>query len=316
MSEKYECLRKASRACVLDRCTSMKGSAVPSSASRSAMLVCVKAPGLMMPKATASPLARCTRSMSSCSALLWKAISSCPSSRASAALRCSIASRVSVPYTVGSRVPSRLRLGPFSNSTRAMGLGLSYLGIYNKRRGANVPQFAGIGDPLAANSCNLAGLSLSGGGALCAAGSAQAGHAGADLLARGGQIQGAPVEVRHTIQDKRCLIRVQLADLQGDDASAAIGNHRKRQDRIHSEGVGRFQAAFLPDEERVADVPGERILRHVIAIIEGDADNFDPIFRTIAADQLQQRDLTPAGLAPSGPEIQHQQFAAKLADAA
>jgi len=35
--------------------------------------------------------------------------------------RFSIDSSVSVPYTAGSRVPSRLRFGPFNNSTRAMG---------------------------------------------------------------------------------------------------------------------------------------------------------------------------------------------------
>jgi hypothetical protein len=47
-------------------------------ASRSAMLVCVNAPGLMMTKATPSRLAPELCAISSCSALLWAATSSCP----------------------------------------------------------------------------------------------------------------------------------------------------------------------------------------------------------------------------------------------
>ena len=70
MSEKYECRRKASRDCVLERCTSMNASPVPRSASRSAMLVWVKPPGLMTANPTPSVLARWMRSISSCSALL------------------------------------------------------------------------------------------------------------------------------------------------------------------------------------------------------------------------------------------------------
>src|ERR1700747_3001144 len=52
MSEKYECRRKGSRAWVLERCSSMKGRCAASSASRSAMLVCVKAPGVKLPRGT------------------------------------------------------------------------------------------------------------------------------------------------------------------------------------------------------------------------------------------------------------------------
>jgi hypothetical protein len=45
--------------------TSMNGMATLASASARAMLVCVKAPALMMMAATPSALARCTRSTSS-----------------------------------------------------------------------------------------------------------------------------------------------------------------------------------------------------------------------------------------------------------
>ncbi len=47
MSDKYEDFLNSSRENTFDKCTSIKGICVPNSASRSAMLVWVNAPGLI-----------------------------------------------------------------------------------------------------------------------------------------------------------------------------------------------------------------------------------------------------------------------------
>ena len=75
----------------------MKGRPIASSASRRATLVCVKAAGLTIRKATPSPRARWIRSTSSCSALLWKLTTSCPAARPAAARRASICASVVAP---------------------------------------------------------------------------------------------------------------------------------------------------------------------------------------------------------------------------
>src|SRR5690606_19618433 len=82
--------------------------------------VWVKAAGLIRMKAVPSWRAAWTRSTSACSALDWKASSACPASPARRARSASMSARVVWPYTSGSRVPSRLRLGPCRTSSLAM----------------------------------------------------------------------------------------------------------------------------------------------------------------------------------------------------
>ena len=92
--------------------TEVKGIFTAARASRRATLVCVNAPGLIRMNAVPSSRAACTRSTSSCSALDWNEASSEPDARAFAASSAAMSASVAWPYTSGSRVPSRLRLGP------------------------------------------------------------------------------------------------------------------------------------------------------------------------------------------------------------
>jgi len=100
----------------------MNGTDVARNASRSAMLVCVKAPGLMITNAIPSLLAPCTLPISSCSALLWQVSKSWPFARARTPSFDSISRSVAEPYSAGSRVPSRFKFGPFRSKIRAIWL--------------------------------------------------------------------------------------------------------------------------------------------------------------------------------------------------
>src|SRR3989338_724330 len=111
-SEKNDSLRNASRANTLERCTSMNGMATAASASRKATLVWVNAAGLMTMNCVPSVRACCTRSTSAASALLWKQSRFAPFLPANIIKRSLISSNVTCPYTSGSRLPSRFRLGP------------------------------------------------------------------------------------------------------------------------------------------------------------------------------------------------------------
>src|SRR3989338_1723317 len=111
-SEKNDSLRNASRANTLERCTSMNGMATAASASRKATLVWVNAAGLMTMNCVPSVRACCTRSTSAASALLWKQSRFAPFLPANIIKRSLISSNVIRPYTSGSRLPSRFRLGP------------------------------------------------------------------------------------------------------------------------------------------------------------------------------------------------------------
>src|SRR3546814_840705 len=99
----------------------MKGMATAASASRRETEVWVRPAGLIRMKSVPSSRAAWTRSTRACSALDWKLDSSWPFSSARAVRSASISSRVVRPYTSGSRVPTRLRLGPCRPRSVAMG---------------------------------------------------------------------------------------------------------------------------------------------------------------------------------------------------
>ena len=65
-------------------CTSIAGTPVPARASRSAMLVCERPPGLMMMPANRRSASSPSLSMSAPSWFDWKKVSATPSLRASA----------------------------------------------------------------------------------------------------------------------------------------------------------------------------------------------------------------------------------------
>src|SRR5690348_15322032 len=93
----------------------------PLIASCSATDVCVKAPGLnttpiMLPAAISRP-ASWIQSISWPSWFDWRQSTATPSFSASSRHSFSTSCKVSAPYTAGSRVPSRLRFGPFSTRT-------------------------------------------------------------------------------------------------------------------------------------------------------------------------------------------------------
>jgi hypothetical protein len=142
------------------------------------------------------------------------------------------------------------------------------------------------------------------------------GYPGGDLLAGGDQAQAPLVEVDHPVEDQGRLVRMQLPDFQGDDAPGAVGEHREWQDRIHPEGIGRLQAPFLTDQQGVLEVVGLSILCHIIAMIKRNADDFEAIPCTFAPQALQQRDLAAARLAPGRPEVDDQEAAAEVTEAA
>ena len=86
--------------------------ATAASASRKATLVCVKAAGLMTIKSVPSWRAKCTRSTKADSELLWKCNKFSPCICTKCCNLLLIWSKVIWPYTLGSRLPSRFRLGP------------------------------------------------------------------------------------------------------------------------------------------------------------------------------------------------------------
>src|SRR5574342_1017947 len=103
---------------MLARCTSPTGSRVPAIASRRATLAWVYAAGLKT-TASAQPAALCKASISSPSPLCCANRTSQPRRLASSRTTPSISASEVVPYTAVSRVPRRLRLGPFRKRTRA-----------------------------------------------------------------------------------------------------------------------------------------------------------------------------------------------------
>src|SRR6266571_9172637 len=94
-------------------CTSIAGIPTPAIASRNAILVWVKAPGLMS-KASKAPAAFWIQSTRSPSALDWWMANFTPSAFARPSNSRLIASSVTLPYTSFSRLPRRFRLGPWS----------------------------------------------------------------------------------------------------------------------------------------------------------------------------------------------------------
>lgn len=74
-------------------------------------------PALMIIASMPSDLAAWMRSRRAPSWLLWKATSEPPASLAAAAAVLSMSARVVDPYFSGSRLPSKLRLGPWIRRT-------------------------------------------------------------------------------------------------------------------------------------------------------------------------------------------------------
>src|SRR5882672_2879760 len=119
--EMYEWWRNSSRACTFEICSSITVALAPLIASCSATDVCVYAPGLkttpiMLPAAISRP-ASWIQSISWPSWFDWRQSALTPSFSASSRHKRSTSASVSAPYTAGSRVPSRLRFGPFNTST-------------------------------------------------------------------------------------------------------------------------------------------------------------------------------------------------------
>src|SRR5215471_16910989 len=267
-----------------------------------------------MRKATPSARALWMRSMSSCSALLWKLTRSCPISRATAAARFSRLSRVSVPYTAGSRLPSRLRFGPFNNSTRAMTLGFLLL----KRRSATGGECNLMRHHLDTSCWDFRGTCRNWAKSLSASagGRAQAPDTLGNLLPCELQAELAGVHVADALQDQLRFVLVQLADLESDDPSLLIGKHTERKDRVHAEGISRGETPLIPDQNRIIDSLRMGVLLDVFRIIDCDPDNFQAICRMFATESFQEGDLTTAGLAPGRPEIDQQGPALPVREAA
>src|SRR5471032_3637366 len=124
---------------MLEICTSTNGMATPARASRRATLVCVSPPGLMTMASTPSVRAAWMRSISAPSWLLWKQDKLAPAAAAWATAACSMSARVLAPYTSGSRLPSKFRLGPLSSR--------SFVAMSSRPFSAKVPHFAANGAP-------------------------------------------------------------------------------------------------------------------------------------------------------------------------
>src|SRR4029077_2379668 len=87
------------------------------------------------------------------------------------------------------------------------------------------------------------------------------------------------------------------------------GEGTEGQDGIHSKGRDGLESSLLADQHRIVDSAVLGILPSRIANIDRNADNFELIYRTFAAQGLQERNFPAAGLAPAGPEIHHQRAA-------
>ena len=72
---------------------------------------------------------------------------------------------------------------------------------------------------------------------------------------------------------------------------------------------------MLAQQHRIGHSVRGHIFGHICRRIDGDADNFEAIFRIFGAQALQQRYFAAARVAPGRPEIHHKQLAAVLGQA-
>ena len=116
------------------------------------------------------------------------------------------------------------------------------------------------------------------------------------------------------VPDEVGLVPVQLAHLQRDDPAGGVGERTEGQDGIHPKGRDGLESSLLAHQHRIVHsaVPG--ILLSCIAKIDRNADNFEVICRTFAAQAFQERNFPAAGLAPAGPEIHHQRAALPIGE--
>ena len=105
------------------------------------------------------------------------------------------------------------------------------------------------------------------------------------------------------VEDEGGLVGVQLADLHGDDAALCVGEHREREHRIDTEGIGCGQPVLLADQQRIVEADLGSVLEDIFAEVDGDAEHLHAARAALIAQLAQQRDLAAAGGAPGRPEV-------------
>src|SRR5262245_30143762 len=115
------------------------------------------------------------------------------------------------------------------------------------------------------------------------------------------------VHIPHAVEYGSGRFRMQLPDLEGDDAPLRIHGHGKRQhEGGDAEAFGGLVAFLLAHEHRVLDPDLFRVLQHRLLFIDGDADDFQLVRSTFATKRVEQRDLLTARPTPGRPEIDDQ----------
>ena len=131
-------------------------------------------------------------------------------------------------------------------------------------------------------------------------------HALVYLLPGGLKAHPVRPEVSQAREDERRLIAMQLPYLERDDSTPGVHKDGEREYRFHSEGCRGFQATPLPQKDGIVHLHVVNVFRNGIAIIDGNSNDFEPVSSIFAADSLEKRDLSAAGLAPGSPEIHRQ----------
>src|ERR1700752_2266192 len=174
----------------------------------------------------------------------------------------------------------------------------------------NLPAFGIVLEAICGDLAEVGSL-----GSCCGTGDRQTPHRRFDLLAGGLKAQVARSDVDQTREDERRLVPMQLADLERDDSSLGVREHREREDRLHSEGRNGLEAALLADQDRVVDLHLASILNDRIQMIDGNSDNFEGRSRIFTVEALEKRELAAAGLTPRRPEIHDQRAACPVGEA-
>src|SRR5690348_7954727 len=113
----------------------------------------------------------------------------------------------------------------------------------------NLPAFGIVPEAICGDLAEVGSL-----GPCCGTGDRQTPHRRVDLFAGGWKGRATRPDVGQTREDERRLVPMQLADLERDDSSLAVREHREGEDRLHSEGRGGLEAALLADQDRVVDL--------------------------------------------------------------
>src|ERR1700745_4050151 len=150
----------------------------------------------------------------------------------------------------------------------------------------NLPAFGIVLEAICGDLAEVGSLGPCGG-----TGDRQTPYRRVDLFAGGRKAQAARPDVRQTREDERRLVPMQLADLERDDSSLGVREHREREDRLHSEGRGGLEPPLLADQDRVVYLHLASILNDGIQMIDGNPDNFKGRSWIFAVEALEERDL-------------------------